>query len=294
MIQQDSTTKVGIAVPTLPLLGKFIVERYTSTRMGEWGEHMILQLKSKTTAILTGAALLSAGMILTSSLNTAAATNAQDRPAAEIRRDAGRKPEQVLAYLDIKPGMKIWDHASSTGYYAALFSKAVGQDGKIYAQNSPRMWERLKDGLEPRYAEFGNVEAVPMRIREYEGPDGELDMVFLALIYHHIHFNEDTGNATPPGASVFFNRAFDLLKPGGTLAIIEHQAPNGTPREQSAAWHRATLQNAIDDVTSAGFELIDTSDILANPNDPQNVHFRQLESGRDTSQRYIVKFRKPE
>ena len=254
---------------------------------------MVLQFKS-IKSILTCTAFLTVGLVLTANTNMVSANAAQQRPAAEIRRDAGRKPEAVLEYLDIRPGMKIWDHASATGYYAGIFSKAVGAEGKIYAQNSRRMWERLKDGLEPRYAELGNVEAVPMLMREYEGPDGDLDMVFLALIYHHMHFDEDAGNTTPSGASVFFDRAFQLLKPGGILAIIEHQAPDGTPREQSASWHRASLQNAIDDVTSVGFELIDTSDILANPNDPQDVHFRRLESGRDTSQRYIVRFRKPE
>ncbi len=243
--------------------------------------------------ILATFVLLASCLTLGPNLNAAEAVAARDRPAAEIRRDAGRKPEQVMAYLDIKPGMKIWDQASSTGYYAGLFSKAVGPEGKVYAQNSAGMWDRLKDGLEPRYAELGNVEAVPMLLREYDGPENDLDMVFLALIYHHMHFNENSGNGTPPVATAFFERAYELLKPGGILAIIEHQAPDGTPREQSAAWHRATLQNAIDDVTAAGFELVDTSDILANPDDPQNIHFRRLESGRDTSQRYIVKFRKP-
>lgn len=221
--------------------------------------------------------------------------NTQDmRTAAEIARDRGRKPQQVMAYLDIKPGMKIWDHASATGYYSTLFSEAVGHTGKVYAQISERGWQRLQDALRPRYEMLGNVEPAITLIRDFEGEDGTFDMVFLGLIYHHMHYDENAGNQRPARATVFFDKAFDLLKPGGTVVVIDHQAPDGTRREDSAEWHRATLQNAIDDITASGFKLVGTSDILANPQDPQNIHFRELPTGRDSSQRFIAKFQKPE
>lgn len=143
--------------------------------------------------------------------------NAQDmRTAAEIARDQGRKPQEVMAYLDIQPGMKIWDHASATGYYSTLFSEAVGPTGKIYAQISDRGWNRLQDALRPRYEMLGNVEPAITLLRDFEGEDGTFDMVFLGLIYHHIHYDENAGNQRPERAAVFFNKAFRLLKPGGT------------------------------------------------------------------------------
>ncbi len=254
---------------------------------------MIRPLKTCTRALLVAAAIFAGSMALETSHHASAAQAMPDRPAAQIARDAGRKPKEVMAYLDIKPGMKIWDHASATGYYTTLFSEAVGPIGKVYAQISERGWERLRDGLEPRYEMLGNVEPAVTSIQDFEGKDGTLDMVFLGLIYHHMHYSENAGNGRPARASVFFDKAFRLLKPGGILVVIDHQAPNGTRREDSAEWHRATLQNAVDDVTSSGFELAGTSDILANPNDPQTIHFRELPTGRDSSQRFIAKFRKP-
>lgn len=244
-------------------------------------------------------ALLAAAMVLALGSNAAAdghgnASQAMpDRPAAEIARDAGRKPAQVLEYLGIENGMKIWDHASATGYYAAIFSEAVGPTGKVYAQNRPRTWERLGDALGPRYETMGNVEPFIGQIREFEGEDGTFDMVFTGLIYHHMHFDDNAGEATPEASKQFFAKSMQMLKPGGLYVIIDHQAPDGTPRAQSAEWHRASLQNAIDDLTDAGFQHVGSSDILANPNDPQTVHFRELPTGRDTSQRFIAKFRKP-
>ncbi len=255
---------------------------------------MIHHLKTGSKTFAAIAAAMTLGFAAQANQNAEGETAMPDRPAAEIARDAGRKPKQVLAYLDVRPGMKIWDHASSTGYYAAIFSDAVGPEGMVYAQNRPAGWERLKDGLAPRYEAMGNVTPFIGQISEFEGEDGTFDMVFTGLIYHHMHYNENTGNDTPDASKAFFAKALELLKPGGTYVIIEHQAPDGTPRAQSAAWHRATLANAINDLTSAGFEFVGTSDILANPDDPQNAHFRELSSGRDSSQRFIVKFRKPE
>lgn len=254
---------------------------------------MIRHLKTKTTTLIAGAAVLAASATVSADHHANSEQTMPERPAAQIARDAGRKPEQVLAYLDVKPGMKIWDHASSTGYYATIFSEAVGPTGKVYAQNRPAGWERLKDALAPRYEAMGNVEPFIGQIREFEGEDGTFDMVFTGLIYHHMHYTENSGEATPEPSKQFFAKAMQMLKPGGMYVIIEHQAPDGTPRAQSAGWHRASLQNAIDDLTAAGFELVGTSDVLANPNDPQNVHFRELPTGRDTSQRFIAKFRKP-
>ncbi len=217
-----------------------------------------------------------------------------DRSEAEVARDAGRKPAEILGYYGVKPGQTIYEHGSSSGYYTAILSHAVGAEGKIFAQNSAGFWERLKEKTGPRHKALGNVETYVGKITDFSGHDGTIDMIMLSLIYHHLHYSEATGDETPTNSKSFYDAALKMLKPGGVFAIIEHQAPDGTARAQSAAWHRATLQNAIDDMTAAGFEYVGNSDVLANPEDPQNINFRELKSGRDTSQRFVAKFRKPE
>ena len=218
---------------------------------------------------------------------------ASDRPADEIGRDAGRRPAEVLDFAGIKPGMTIYEAGASTGYYTTLLSRSVGDDGKIIAQISPRFWERVKAVAEPKHQALGNVDLLLGGMGDYTGGPESLDMVFLSLLYHHFHFNGESGEALPPGSKDAFELAYSLLKPGGTIVVIEHEALPDTPRETSAGLHRATLQNAIDDFTSVGFEFAGSSDILANPGDPKDIPFRDLESGRDTSQRFVAKFRKP-
>lgn len=255
---------------------------------------MIRHLKTTTTALLAGAAILGLSVTSLADHHAAGEKMKQERPAGDLARDAGRKPWQVLEYLGVKPGMKVWDHASSTGYYTAVLSDAVGKDGMVIAQNRTASWDRLKDALGPRYEKLGNVAPYAGSITDYDGGAGEFDMVFTALIYHHMHYGEASGENTPDASKAFFAKAMEMLKPGGMYVIIEHQAPDGTARSQSNAWHRASLENAISDLTAAGFEYVGNSDVLANPNDPQNIHFRELTSGRDSSQRFVAKFRKPE
>ena len=60
------------------------------------------------------------------------AVNAPDRPADDKALDAGRQPEQVLAFFGIKPGMKVADLFAGGGYTTELLSRAVGPTGTVY------------------------------------------------------------------------------------------------------------------------------------------------------------------
>jgi predicted methyltransferase len=54
------------------------------------------------------------------------AVNATDRPATDKNLDAGRQPEQMLAFFGIEPGMKVADLWAGTGYTTELLSRTVG------------------------------------------------------------------------------------------------------------------------------------------------------------------------
>ena len=53
-----------------------------------------------------------------------AAINAPDRPAADKKLDAGRKPDQIMAFYGIKPGMKVADVFAGGGYMTELESRS--------------------------------------------------------------------------------------------------------------------------------------------------------------------------
>jgi predicted methyltransferase len=55
------------------------------------------------------------------------------RPAADRERDAARKPAELLAFAQIKPGQKVGDYVMGGGYVTRLLAAAVGPAGKVFA-----------------------------------------------------------------------------------------------------------------------------------------------------------------
>src|SRR5579871_1677530 len=54
-----------------------------------------------------------------------AAVASPDRPADDLKLDAGRKPDQMLAFFGIAPGMQVADLFAGGGYTTELLSRAV-------------------------------------------------------------------------------------------------------------------------------------------------------------------------
>ena len=55
------------------------------------------------------------------------------RPEADTRRDAQRKPAEMVTFAGIKAGDKVIDFMPGSGYFTRVFSEAVGPKGTVYA-----------------------------------------------------------------------------------------------------------------------------------------------------------------
>ena len=51
--------------------------------------------------------------------------------------DAARKPAEVLAFMNIRPGETILELEGGRGWYSRILSEAIGPSGKLYAQYPP-------------------------------------------------------------------------------------------------------------------------------------------------------------
>lgn len=203
-------------------------------------------------------------------------------------RDAGRKPAAVLDFYGIKPGMTVMEYGSGGGYYTEILSYAVGEKGKVYAQNSPR---RSNDKLKALVNTLPNTEAVLVEGGDIDLPENSIDAAFIVLIFHHMHYNKSSPNTFPEGTVKILANIRKALKPGGTLAIIEHEAMEGTNRADSAALHRIDAKTTIADVTAQGFTFAGSSDVLQVKTDDRTKHFRQG-GKRDSSWRLVQKYTK--
>ena len=228
--------------------------------------------------------------------NIQAAIDNPDRSEDNRARDGDRKPGKVLSFFGVEEGMSVIDIASGGGYYTEIIAGAVGPDGKVSAQNrASDQFEERRAALEEQFAKFGNITidvSVPGTPLPYE--DNSVDMIFLSLIIHHLHYAEESGEAMPERSAGIYADIRRILKPGGTFAIIEHKAPDGTSREQSAAWHRISEDVMVADVTSAGFTLDGSNEeIHNNPSDDQeNTWFETGLRGKTT--RLVHRYKSPD
>lgn len=222
------------------------------------------------------------------------AVNAADRPAADKSLDAGRKPEQMLAFFGIQPGMKVADLSAGGGYTTELLSRAVGPTGTVYSQNPPfppefqpigQAWtERLKNPV------LKNVIAVNKSFDADDllpVPPGSLDVVIMNMNYHDLvlrGIDRDKVNAA----------VYKALKAGGEYAIVDHSAKDGSGAKDIEL-HRIDEHFLINEVQKAGFTLAARSSALRHPEDDRTWVASPRVAGerRGTSDRFTLTFRKP-
>src|SRR5215472_17587597 len=61
-----------------------------------------------------------------------------DRTPADRTNDLRRKPQQMLAFIGIRPGIVALDLSAAGGYTTELLARSIGPTGKVYGQSRPR------------------------------------------------------------------------------------------------------------------------------------------------------------
>ena len=217
------------------------------------------------------------------------------RTDADRERDAGRKPDQVLEFFGIAPGMTVLDMYSGGGYYTEVLSHIVGPDGKVVAHTNTAYASFVGDEAVNRYAgdRLANVEILLAENNELELPAAEFDAVMLILAYHDIYY-VDVANGWPKiDGAKFLAELNKGLKPGGMLAVVDHYAEAGSPRETGGSLHRIDPQIVISELEAEGFVLEAKSHVLRNMGDDYSKGMFDPEV-RGRTDRFVLKFRKPE
>jgi predicted methyltransferase len=206
---------------------------------------------------------------------TAIAPDFMDKLAADARpmedkiRDGARRPYQVMMLLGVEEGMTAVDVGAGGGWWTWVFSAAVGPSGKVYAQG-------MRGGGGP-VADLGNVEVVGAL--EDIGAN-TADVAVTALNIHHMNDQR---------AGPYFAGIFEVLKPGGVAAIIDHV---GDPAMNNAQLHRVPIASAKAWIEAAGFEIVEESDILRQNADDRTLSATDAKLGRNPD-RFLFIVRKP-
>jgi predicted methyltransferase len=206
------------------------------------------------------------------------------RPADQKARDANRKPAEVLALSGVKPGDRIVEFASFGQYFTSFLSDIAGPKGMVYMYDLPYTDARAGAASRAFVAAHPNTRYELVDYNAIQLPQN-IDIVFNVLYYHDLSINKiDT--------AVLNAKVFKSLKPGGTFFVVDHNARPGSGREDTDKLHRIDPVVIKQEVTAAGFELVEESKLLAHAGDDhtQMVFSPTL---RGLTDQTILKFRKP-
>ncbi|MFC3095156.1 methyltransferase [Alteromonas sediminis] len=206
----------------------------------------------------------------------------ESRSADDKARDKFRHPAETLAFFKVTPGMTVAEALPGGGWYSKIIVNYLGESGTIYGVNyADDMWARFgfftEEGIKERIA---STNAFPTKVAELTNngisargftfadvPDelaGTADRVLFIRALHNLsRFESEAGKLTEALASTH-----KLLKKGGMVGVVQHRIPESAT-EESASGDRGYLKQSfvIDVFEKAGFTLVNSSEINANPKD---------------------------
>ncbi len=238
-----------------------------------------------------------------------------------------RHPLETLNFLGIKPGMTVVETLPGGGWYSRLLLSYLGQEGHLigadYALDMfPKFGFYSEEQLEDKKtwmqdwtadaATWGGEDSAEVSAFVLgsmpEQLFGQADAVLFIRALHNLARFESEGGYL----SAALNDAFNALKPGGIVGVVQHHARDDMPDEW-ASGRNGYLKKAflIARMEEAGFEFLGESDINVNGKDqPTDKDFvwrlpPTLATSKDNSElqaemqaigesnRMTLKFRKP-
>jgi len=198
-----------------------------------------------------------------------AAISAPSRSPANVARDRYRHPYETLAFFGVRPSDTVVELWPGGGWYTEILAPYVRQGGgTYYAAAFPGMQEgitRIRARDEARYghiraAVFPSFDAADTRV-----PDGSADVV---LTFRNVH-NWQMGYQREgvPYSEEAFRQIFRMLRPGGTLGVVDHRLPESADaeRERTSGYVKVSTVRRL--AEAAGFRLVGASEVNANPQD---------------------------
>ena len=217
--------------------------------------------------LLAAALTVPAGLALAASAPSPAlraAIAAPTRTPANVLRDKYRHPAETLAFFGVKPSDTVVEIWPSGGWYTEILAPYTAARGRYVAAGPSEKGlagiRRLQAAQPTAYAKVRTA-IFPAVAGQTGVPNDSADVV---LTFRNVH-NWRFGATDQTQAA--FDQMFAMLKPGGTLGLVEHRLPEamGTTSEGKSGYMRRS--SVIGFATKAGFRLVGESAVNANPKD---------------------------
>jgi len=250
------------------------------------------------------------------------------QPADVQARYAWRHPQETLEFFGVEPGMTVVEALPGGGWYSKVLLPYLGSEGRLIGADyalemyplfgffneeqlkAKETWMQQFTADATAWAGEGGAAVSAFVLGSLpEELKGQADAVLLIRALHNLARFEEEGGFL----SAALQNAYDVLKPGGIVGVVQHQARDGMPDEWASGRNGYLKKDfVIARMEAAGFELVDSSSFNENDKDvptTEDIVWRlppSLATSRDNpelrgrmeaigeSNRMTLKFRKPE
>ncbi len=152
-------------------------------------------------------------------------------------RDSWQRPQEVVALLEITPGMTVADIGAGTGYFLEHLATAVGSEGRVLGLDvEPAMVAFMHE----RARQEGWTNVSPQQIPGSEPglEQASVDRILIVNTWHHI------GSRTE-----YSKQLRSALRAGGTILVVDYtlDSPDGPP-----ARHRLPAEQIVEELEQGG------------------------------------------
>jgi predicted methyltransferase len=194
-------------------------------------------------------------------------------PAREPRfvaRDAARHPVEELTFFGLRPSLTVVELWPGGGYWTEILGPYLAKQGRYFvALPLPGNAEedagvaRWRSRVAAQQGRLGDIAETTLGPGHFEiAPAGSADLV---LTFRNIHNWMEAGYVDDVLAA-----CYKALKPGGILGVEGHRGRTDQPQDPKAPTGYVREDYAIALAKKAGFELVGSSEIDANPKDTKD------------------------
>ena len=194
------------------------------------------------------------------------------RSADNVARDRYRHPLEVLKFFGVREDSTVVEILpGSRGYYLEILAPYLKAKGRYIAADrdaeAPPQYladhRKLLARLAAEPALYGKVVVTEFNGDRHEiAPPGSADFV---LTFRNLH-NWLASDQIEEALSAFYK----ALKPGGVLGVVDHRGRIDMTQEAQMKTGYVREDVAIELIENAGFELVGTSEVNANPQDTKD------------------------